>query len=312
LKRSNRLVLLIGALLAVVAFVGIVLLLGQPSGPSTGPQASVPIVVNVVKAKVDIPSGTVVTADMVELGTLPVGAAANTFQDVGFVVSQTIRQDARPGTILTFDFFIDTGQTRNVTDGLSLGLRAIAIQVDQVTGVGTLIHKGDKVDVIIGLKIQSTALDPTDRTKLKIVNVGSAQESVKMIIQNVKVIGTLLPAPAPQTQQQQQPGASPSPGSAQQPPTYLSGQQEIVIVAVTANQAEAIRYAQLTPEAGGFSAPIALVLRSPKDYVQVDASGVPIPGASAVVPPLEKTDGMILKILIDKYGVLPPFLLVGP
>ena len=306
MKRSNRLVLLIGALLAVVAFVGIVLLLGQPSTPGQGPQASVPIVVNVVKAKVDIQAGTVVTADMVELGTLPVGAAQNTFQDVGFVVSQTIRQDARPGTILTFDFFIDTGQTRNVTDGLSLGLRAIAIQVDQVTGVGTLIHKGDKVDVIIGLKIQQTVLDPTDRTKTKILKVGDPGPSVKMIIQNVRVLGTLLPAPAPQTQQQQQPGASPSPGSAQQPPTYLSGQQEVVMVAVTANQAEAIRWAQL------YTDPIALVLRSPKDYVQVDASGVPIPGASAVVPPLEKTDGMILKILIDKYGVLPPNLLVGP
>ena len=78
------------------------------------------------------------------------------------------------------------------------------------------------------------------------------------------------------------------------------------MVAVTANQAEAIRWAQL------YTDPIALVLRSPKDYVQVDASGAPIPGASAVVPPLEKTDGMILKILIDKYGVLPPNLLVGP
>ena len=306
MKRSNRLVLLIGALLAVVAFVGIVLLLGQPSSGPSGPQATIPTTVNVVKAKVDIAAGTVVTADMVELGTLPVGAAANTFQDVGFVVSQTIRQDARPGTILTFEFFIDTGQTRNVTDGLPLGLRAIAIQVDQVTGVGTLIHKGDKVDVIIGLKIQQTILDPTDRTKTKILKVGDPGPSVKMIIQNVRVLGTLLPAPAPQTQQQQQPGASPSPGSAQQPPTYLSGQQEVVMVAVTANQAEAIRWAQL------YTDPIALVLRSPKDYVQVDASGVPIPGASAVVPPLEKTDGMILKILIDKYGVLPPNLLVGP
>jgi Flp pilus assembly protein CpaB len=307
LKRSNRLVLLIGALLAVVAFVGIVLLLGQPPTPGQGgPQATAPTVVNVVKAKVDIPAGTVVTADMVETGTLPVGAAANTFSDVGFVVSQTIRQDARPGTILTFDFFVDTGQTRNVTDGLPLGLRAIAIQVDQVTGVGTLIHKGDKVDVIIGLKIQQTVLDPTDRTKTKIIKVGDPGPSVKMIIQNVRVLGTLLPAPAPQTQQQQQPGASPSPGSAQQPPTYLSGQQEVVMVAVTANQAEAIRWAQL------YTDPMALVLRSPKDYVQVDASGAPIPGASPVVPPLEKTDGMVLKILIDKYGVLPPNLLVGP
>ena len=38
----------------------------------------------------------------------------------------------------------------SVTDNIPKGLRAQAIQVDQVTGVGTLIHTGDSVDVIIG------------------------------------------------------------------------------------------------------------------------------------------------------------------
>jgi len=305
LKRSNRLVLLIGVLLAVVAFVGIVLVLGQ--GPSTQPpEATIATTTKVVIAKVDIAAGTVVTDEMLDVGELPIGAAVNTFPAKGLVVSQTIRKDVRPGTILTYDMFVDLGQTSNVTDGLPLGLRAMAIQVDQVTGVGTLIHRGDSVDVIIGLKIQQTVVDPADKTKTRILNVGSPGATVKMIIQNVKVLGTLLPAPAAQTQQQQQPGPSPSPGVRQQPNTTLNGQQEIVMVAVTANQAEAIRWAQL------YTDPIALVLRSPKDYVAVDASGVPIPGASPLVPPLEKTDGMILKILIDKYGVLPPNLLVGP
>ncbi|TMD30721.1 MAG: Flp pilus assembly protein CpaB [Chloroflexi bacterium] len=307
LKRSNRLVLLIGALLAVVAFVGIVLLLGQPSGGGGGSQPTPPTTVHVVKAKVAIPAGTIVTQDMLDAtGELPIGAAQNAFQDPGLVISKTIRKDAQPGTILTFDYFIDTGQTSNVTDGLPLGLRAMAIQVDQVTGVGTLIHTGDKVDLVIGLKIQTTVFDPADKTKTKILKVGDPAPSVKMIIQNLRVLGTLLPPPTAQAQQQQQqPGASPSPGVQQQPATTLNGQQEIVVVAVTANQAEAIRYAQL------YTDPMALVLRSPKDYVAVDASGSPIVSASPVVPPFEQTDGMVLRILVDKYGVLPPNLLVG-
>ena len=307
MKRSNRLVLLIGALLAVVAFVGIVLLLGQPSGGGGGSQPTPPTTVHVVKAKVAIPAGTIVTQDMLDAtGELPIGAAQNAFQDPGLVISKTIRKDAQPGTILTFDYFIDTGQTSNVTDGLPLGLRAMAIQVDQVTGVGTLIHTGDKVDLVIGLKIQTTVFDPADKTKTKILKVGDPAPSVKMIIQNLRVLGTLLPPPTAQAQQQQQqPGASPSPGVQQQPATTLNGQQEIVVVAVTANQAEAIRYAQL------YTDPMALVLRSPKDYVAVDASGSPIVSASPVVPPFEQTDGMVLRILVDKYGVLPPNLLVG-
>jgi len=307
LKRSNRLVLLIGALLAVVAFVGIVLLLGGQNGGGGGqPQATIATTVHVVKAKVAIPAGTIVTQDMLDAtGELPIGAAQNAFQDPGLVISKTIRKDAQPGTILTFDYFIDTGQTSNVTDGLPLGLRAMAVQVDQVTGVGTLIHTGDKVDLIIGVKIQTTVFDPTDKTKTKILKVGDPAPSVKMIIQNLRVLGTLLPPPTAQAQTQQQPGASPSPGVQQQPATTLNGQQEIVVVAVTANQAEAIRYAQL------YTDPMALVLRSPKDYVAVDASGSPIVGASPVVPPFEQTDGMVLRILVDKYGVLPPNLLVG-
>ena len=307
MKRSNRLVLLIGALLAVVAFVGIVLLLGQPSGGGGGSQPTPPTTVHVVKAKVAIPAGTIVTQDMLDAtGELPIGAAGNAFQDPGLVISKTIRKDAQPGTILTFDYFIDTGQTSNVTDGLPLGLRAMAVQVDQVTGVGTLIHTGDKVDLVIGLKIQTTVFDPADKTKTKILKVGDPAPSVKMIIQNLRVLGTLLPPPTAQAQQQQQqPGASPSPGVQQQPATTLNGQQEIVVVAVTANQAEAIRYAQL------YTDPMALVLRSPKDYVAVDASGSPIVSASPVVPPFEQTDGMVLRILVDKYGVLPPNLLVG-
>ena len=306
MKRSNRLVLLIGVLLAVIAFVGIVLVLGSGQQQINPSEPTIATTVKVVTAKVDIAAGTVVTDEMLDVGELPIGAAFNTFPAKGLVVSQTIRKDVRPGTILTYDMFVDLGQTSNVTDGLPLGLRAMALQVDQVTGVGTLIHRGDSVDVIIGLKIQQTVLDPTDKTKTKFIHVGDAGPTVKMIIQNVKVLGTLLPAPPAQTQQQQQPGASPSPGARQQPNTTLNGQQEIVMVALTANQAEAIRWAQL------YTDPIALVLRSPKDYVAVDASGVPIPGASPLVPPLEKTDGMILKILIDKYGVLPPNLLVGP
>ena len=43
---------------------------------------------------------------------------------------------------------------------------------------------------------------------------------------------------------------------------------------------------------------VSLILRSPKDYV--DDSG------QAVEPTLDVTTGIILKTLVDNYGVLPP------
>jgi Flp pilus assembly protein CpaB len=314
LKRSNRLVLLIGALLAVVAFVGVILLLGQGNnGPNATATPTPPTTAQVVKTTVDIPSGTVVTSTMVDIETVPIAAAQDSIPDPGLVIGKTIRQNEKAGAILSFSAFVDTGQTSSVTDNIPQGLRAMAVEVDQVTGVGTLIHTGDNVDLIIAMDIQSVVPDP--KNPPQVVNVGQPQSTVKMIIQNLKVVGTLLPAPTTTGEATPPPAAaSPTPNpEATQPPTSLKNPVnalEIVMVAVTANQAEAIRFAQLNGQSGQVpdrgQTSISLVLRSPRDYVAVDASGSPIPGASGVIPPLEVTDGVTLKTLIQKYGVIPP------
>lgn len=314
MKRSNRLILLIGLFLAVVAFVGVIMLTGgSSSGSGTpGPSPS-PTTARVVKATVDIAAGTKVTASMVELAEVPIVAAGpDTIPDTGLAIGKTIRQAVTKGETLGYSFYITSGAETNVTDALPKGLRAIAVQVSQVTGVGTLIQNGDHVDVVISMKIQTVIPDPVN--KGQVVKVGDPEGSVKMVLQNALVVGTLLPPAAPASAQ-----ASPTPApsgqasqGAQGPATSLNGQSQMVIVAVTANQAEIIRYAQLyaDPAAGDN---ISLVLRSPRDYVQVDANGNPVLDAKgnpvSIVPPEDKTDGVILKTLIDKYGVLPPDLL---
>jgi pilus assembly protein CpaB len=243
----------------------------------------------VVIAKVDIPLGTQVTAEMLDTKTVPIAEVGSSFTNPGLVISKTIRKTALAGTQLTVDYFVDTGQTSEVTSQLPGGLRAIAVQVDQVTGVGTLIHTGDSVDIIISVKIQQTQVN---KDKTNVTKVGDPVPSVKMVIQNVRVVGTLLPPPPAQTTAA---SPTPAPSGGNQPVTTLNGQQEIPILAVTANQAEVIRYAQL------YTDPISLVLRSPKDYVG--------PDGSPTVPPIEKTDGVVLQVLIQKYGVLAPSLL---
>ena len=315
MKRSNRLILLIGLLLAVVAFVGVILLTGNSSGSGGTPGPSAPpTTAKVVKATVDIAAGTNVTASMVSLDEVPVAAAGpGTIPDTGLAVGKTVRQSVTKGQTLFYSFFVSSGVATNVTDALPRGLRAMAVQVSQVTGVGTLIQNGDHVDVVISMKIQTVA--PDTKNPPQVINIGAPDPSVKMVLQNALVVGTLLPAaPAAAT-------ASPTPAPSGQtsqggqgPSTSLDqGRGEMVVVAVTANQAEIIRYAQLyaDPAAGDN---ISLVLRSPKDYIQVDANGKPVLDANgvpvSVVPPVDKTDGIILKTLIDKYGVLPPDILL--
>ncbi len=64
MKRSNRLVLLIGVFLAVVAFVGIAVILGN--GNTNTPTASAVTQLPTVIAIQDIPLGTVIKAEMVK------------------------------------------------------------------------------------------------------------------------------------------------------------------------------------------------------------------------------------------------------
>ncbi|HEY9014361.1 MAG TPA: hypothetical protein VIM84_04815, partial [Gemmatimonadales bacterium] len=75
MKRSNRLVILVGVLLAVLAFVGIVILLNN-SGGGTNPNA--PAKVNVIVAKTAIAIGDPVTPDKAELREVNADAAEQT------------------------------------------------------------------------------------------------------------------------------------------------------------------------------------------------------------------------------------------
>ena len=314
MKRSNRLILLIGLFLAVVAFVGVILLTGNSSGSggTPGPSAS-PTTAKVVKATVDIAAGTNVTAPMVSLDEVPLAAGGpDTIPDTGLAIGKTVRRTVTKGQTLLYSFFVSSGVETNVTDALPKGLRAMAVQVSQVTGVGTLIQNGDHVDVVISMKIQTVAPDP--KNPPQVMNVGAPDPSVKMVLQNALVVGTLLPPPPTSPQASPTPAPSGQTGQGSKgPSTSLNGQSEMVVVAVTANQAEIIRYEQLyaDPAAGDN---ISLVLRSPKDYIQVDANGKPVLDANGVpvslVPPIDRTDGVILKTLIDKYGVLPPDILL--
>lgn len=318
MKRSNRLILLIGVLLAAVAFVGVIMISSGNPPPGQPTPTPIPTVAKVVEAKLDIAAGTKLSAAMVQLVEVPIAAFTNdSIPDTGLAIGKRVFRAVSAGEQIGFSYFTESGAAVSVTDSIPKGLRAMAVQVDQVTGVGTLIHTGDSVDVVIGVEIQLTGVDPAN--KVNVVNLGLPGTSVKLILQNLTVIGTLLPPPVANNAA---PAATPVPSgqvaAPEQPGTNLTGQNEVVIVAVTANQAEVIRWAQLQAKAGtaqdrGTTA-IAVILRSPKDYVAVDASGSPVLDSNGipvtVVPPLEKTDGVILKTLIEKYGVLPPEILI--
>jgi pilus assembly protein CpaB len=285
LKRSNRLVLLIGIFLAVIAFVGIALTLSQGGGGGTA-APSAPTLLRTVIAAQDIPLGASVTKEMLITADRSIEGERKpqAFQNPELVIGKIARRPIANGAQLeAADFQTGTGiQQLDVPPGM----RALAVQVDQLSGVGTVIRAGDYVDMVVGLtddKFPVVELNPDDDTITVIAGLNTT--SVKLLIEGMQVIGTLLPPPTAAAADPNAPAASGA------PETTLTGASEIVILAVSAQQAEIIKFAQLDGS-------ITLALRSPKDFI--DESGQPVVNLPA------GTTGVILKTLVDGYGVIRP------
>ncbi len=290
MRRSSRVIILIGIILAVAAFAGVIYISsnGTQAGTSGGGQQAAPTV-KVVVAAVDIPIGTALTSDMLAVkdvqGTTP---PAGTYQETGLVVDKVVRQSiSKDHVFTTADFLTGTGATSDsVIRGLQKGQRAMSVLVDQVSGVGTLIQPGDRVDVVLGFSIV-TYLPAAAPGGLPQKFPENGQLSVKDVIQNVEVLGILPPAVA---------GAATTAGTATDTGASQSdAAKEIVILGVTAQQAEVLRYAQVQAVVNDGAAAglnVTLILRATADKDS----------------PPDKTTGITMTQLVNQYGVLPPIL----
>ncbi len=299
MKRSNRLVLLIGIFLAVVAFVLIILTLNNSS--NTGGGGGTPSTAVVVVAARDIPLSNTITADDVTTKEIPIAdKPANGYGDTAFVVGQIARKSVIKDQLITTDI-INGGGAASVV--VPEGFVGVSLLVDQSTGVGTLIQPGDHVDLVMGLTGDAVPLveyftpapTATPRGNATPAPTSSAPgyvagdipfnpTTVKVLAEGLQVLGTLLPAPPASTGN----NSGTTTGSST---TVNPDQQELVIVAATVQQAEVIKFAQMQGD-------ISLVLRATKDCQTASGQATPCP----IIP----TTGITLRVLVDDYGVLPP------
>ena len=76
----------------------------------------------------------------------------------------------------------------------------MALQVDQVSGVGTVIKTGDYVDMVVGLtadKFPVITVAPGDSAITVVAGLNGT--SVKLLLQGLQVMGALLPPPPAET-----------------------------------------------------------------------------------------------------------------
>jgi Flp pilus assembly protein CpaB len=283
-RRTSRLVLLLGIFLAALTFVVVLVMGGDRGGGNQQAQPSAPVEAVTLMVATDIPLGTVVTQDTVATffttQTLPVNARrGDAFGDVSQAIGKTTRATLKAGAQVGAGDF----QNRPIPLEVPAEHRAFAIQINELTGVGNLVDVGDNIDLVISLSGGAFPVTQVldDGSVTVVAGINPLSVKLPLLLQDVQIIGVIAPpAPAPAEGTEGQPAAS-------VPPT-ITGGNKLLILSVTPAQAEVLLFARTTGT-------LDVILRSPAD------AGVTV-----------ETTGVILKTLVDDYGILPPEIVQVP
>jgi Flp pilus assembly protein CpaB len=290
-KRSNRLVILVGVLLAVLAFVAIVILLNTQANT---PVAEEEVKQTVLVATEDIDRGEQVTPDKVETAEIdPDAVQGKPLSDPSAVLGQPAVFAIPAGSQVTSEAIgVGTDATRNLAALLDPGEKAISFQVDRVTGADFLVKPGDSIDIVMSQSItvlQETAdsaanTDENAPARFEAVTGLENQRTVKAILQDKRVLyvsanRAQTPEPVEDTNED---GVV---NDDDAPPAEAAIDSVIIIFAGTDQDAEVIKFAQ---NALGEQGALTAVVRHADD----DA--------------VEETLGITIDQLVAEYGVRIP------
>jgi Flp pilus assembly protein CpaB len=290
-KRSNRLVILVGVLLAVLAFVAIVILLNTQANT---PVAEEEVKQTVLVATEDIDRGEQVTPDKVETAEIdPDAVQGKPLSDPSAVLGQPAVFAIPAGSQVTSQAIgVGTDATRNLAALLDPGEKAISFQVDRVTGADFLVKPGDSIDIVMSQSItvlQETAdsaanTDENAPARFEAVTGLENQRTVKAILQDKRVLyvsanRAQTPEPVEDTNED---GVV---NDDDAPPAEAAIDSVIIIFAGTDQDAEVIKFAQ---NALGEQGALTAVVRHADD----DA--------------VEETLGITIDQLVAEYGVRIP------
>lgn len=286
MKRSNRLVILVGVLLAVLAFVGIVILLNQ--GTTPGQAETLKTKVLVAKQAIDI--GTKVTPDLVEVKEVEPAAVSGTpLGDPSQVGGRPAIVAVPAGSQVSKETFGAGNVLVDISSQLKAGEKAVTLQLDRTTGVDFLVKPGDLIDVVISQDVQvlQPAADSTDQNpRFEPVAGLTNARTVKTVLQNKRVL-YVSQSRATQT------AATPSPGTEGTTQAQQFTESVIIVFAGTDQDAELVKFAQ-------------------RDLNEKGAMTVTIRATDDTA--VEETTGLTIDSLVSKYGLPVPGIVeqVGP
>lgn len=275
MKRSNRLVILVGVLLAVLAFVAIVILLNQRPTSTPGPTDEKPATATVLVAKTDVAIGDAVTPAMVEAKEIPVAAVqVGALIDPSQLADRVAIRTLPAGAQVTENLFGAEGLI-DIESQLLPGEKAFAVQFDPVTGMNFLVQAGDHVDLVLTLDFASGSIAGSPHLR---PNDTEIVRTVKTVLQNKRVLyvsATNIPPPPTVDEE----------GNEVPPPETASPSTIVVVFAGTDADAELMTFAQRgSGEIGAWT----MTLRQTADEA------------------VEETPGVTLADVFETYGLVIP------
>jgi Flp pilus assembly protein CpaB len=306
-KTGGRFLLILGAGLAVMAFVVVYVFMSRDSGkvgaapaPTPAPEKMVAVV------NQDVPAYTVLDATNVVL--VPVDESAiqpdattdiNNLMGKMTKVSLNRNQQVRDSQLLTSGF----------SSVLEKGKRAYTLPIKERNTFGGALVEDDYVDLLWTHKYEVSQFvagpdgQPVEKTKVL--------PTTKTLLQNVRVM-RMITLRVPTQQQNQGGDAQAQPAAANRqaaaPATAYAVDapvQAVLVVEVNDQQAEVIKFANENGE-------IDLALRSSAPLK--DEAGQPVKGPDGkdIIGDHdpEKTTGITDKVLVEQYGLLLPEILV--
>lgn len=305
MKRGGRIYIIAGVVLALAAGALLFLYLNQVTRESTVRVTPTPVPdVDVMVLSRDVANGAVITGDMIRRASRKAtdSAIADAVRDPSEALGRMLVTDGKAEQMLK------RGDLQVLPFVIAKGKKAMALSVDDLSNVAGLVREGDYIDVVISGKVKVQEPTPVagatpaakpqgapaggeNDPSLTVIQPVADQTVVKTVLQRIQVLKVVQP-PQPQTTQQaqqqqaqqQQAAASGTPAAtpvSQQPQGKITNAKAIVVLAVTDQEAELLRFANDT---GGMQ----LLLRGRDDAAS------------------EETKGMTLDILIRDYGLPVP------
>jgi Flp pilus assembly protein CpaB len=288
-KRSNRLVILVGVLLAVLAFVAIVILLNQRETPTAVEDTTETVLV----ATEPIDIGEPVTPDKVREEEVDPDAVIGTaLRDTSAVRGQPAIFAIPADSQVSAEAIGAVDPTVvDIPALLNPGEKAIAFQVDRTTGLDFLIKSGDTIDIVLSQQISvlqetaDSAANPDEAAppRFEVITGLENQRTVKAILQDKRVLYvSATRATEPELIDTNNDGVI---DNQDEQPAEAVIESVIIVFAGNAQDAEVIKFAQDNVSEVG---PLSAIVRHADD------------------DEVEETLGITIDQLVAEYGLRIP------